>query len=281
MFDAICSILLNHGRRIVSRSIVNYYDLSRPDGLRSTGNGSGPSSTPFEAVADLETPVPRSRLDTDDTGLGALPGGRYTPAFTPYWRAPEMPASATVPDLATYVRELKKVVGRDLAAEETVAEVTALNKALLGSGFRLSEEFRRSDPSATYTRNLIHQDPNKSFAVMAIVWGPFQETAIHDHLNWCVMSILEGTCHCVNYDRLDDESNSAYADLVIRDSHLAREGDLIGLTPPSRRNIHKIANAGRAPAITLHTYGNPGTRARIFDPKTGLVAIQELEFHNV
>jgi predicted metal-dependent enzyme (double-stranded beta helix superfamily) len=55
---------------------------------------------------------------------------------------------------------------------------------------------------------------------------------------------------------------------------------VMGLLPPPRSNIHRMSNGGRARAVTIHTYGDPGTRARVFDPQSGAVSVVELEFHN-
>jgi predicted metal-dependent enzyme (double-stranded beta helix superfamily) len=117
--------------------------------------------------------------------------------------------------------------------------------------------------------------------VIAILWGPVQETALHDHVNWCVVGVLGGTAHVTNYDRLDDASAAGKADLCVRDSMIAKPGAVAALLPPPRSNIHRMSNAGRAPAVTIHTYGDPGTRATVFDLKAGTYESVELKFHNL
>ena len=187
---------------------------------------------------------------------------------------------ASVHDLDTYIRGVEEAVSRGLGQEETSTVVSELNHALMASGFRMPDEFRAPDPSAAYTRNLVHLDSRKRFAVISLVWGPFQETAVHDHLNWCVMSMLEGKCVSLDYDRLDDESNPHLAELAVRAASVLETGTVVRLTPPPSKNIHRISNGTRMPAITMHTYGNPGTKARMFDLTTGRVEIEELVFHN-
>jgi len=184
-------------------------------------------------------------------------------------------------DLDRYVRDVRSVVDARLDASATVARVSALNEKLYQSDFRMPDELRRMAPEAPYTRNLVHQDPQGRFSIIALVWGPFQETAVHDHLSWCVMGVLEETCLALDYTRNDDGSDPSYADLSLASAQLAPPGTVVGLTPPPNSNIHRISNAGRKPALTLHTYGDPGTRARIFDPASGRVEIRELVFHNI
>ena len=53
------------------------------------------------------------------------------------------------------------------------------------------------------------------------------------------------------------------------------------LLPPPRSNIHRMANAGRGPTVTIHTYGDPGTRATVFDVKAGTYETIDLRFHNL
>jgi predicted metal-dependent enzyme (double-stranded beta helix superfamily) len=117
--------------------------------------------------------------------------------------------------------------------------------------------------------------------VIAIIWGPYQETAIHDHFNWCVVGVLDGRAHVTNYDRIDDEAAPGKAELRIRDSYVANPGSVAALLPPPRSNIHRMANAGRPPAVTIHTYGDPGTRATTFDIRAGTYEPVDLKFHNL
>lgn len=184
--------------------------------------------------------------------------------------------------LDDYVRKVARIHQDAPPVPELVAEVARANEVFRSTpGFRLPEPFRRSCEGACYTRNLVYQDPKKRFTVIALVWGPFQETRVHDHLNWCVVSVLEGRCHTVEYDRLDDESAPARAELAIRGSRVCPAGTTMSLLPPRRSNIHRMSNGARGTAVSLHTYGDPGTKARVFDPALGTVEIVDLEFHNL
>lgn len=184
-------------------------------------------------------------------------------------------------DLDAYVEEIEAIVGDELSAPETVERIVTCNRRLIASGLELPPELKRMHPGAPYTRNLVHKDPENRFAVIAIIWGPFQETLVHDHLNWCVVGVLEGSCLAVDYDRLDDGSQPGHAEIAVRDAYLAPAGTVMGLTPPPSSNVHKMSNSRRDPAISLHTYGDPGTKARIFEPATGRVEVRQLEFHNL
>ncbi|MAG57489.1 MAG: hypothetical protein CMJ83_14450 [Planctomycetes bacterium] len=182
--------------------------------------------------------------------------------------------------LDAYVDDVCALVARDLRMDELVERVAALNRELVSPGFRLPEQFRRIDATVPYTRNLVYQDPDKRMSVIAICWGPFQQTRVHDHLNWGVVSVLEGLVHEVEYDRVDDESDPWHAELRMRKTALHAPGGIVALAPPPSSNIHVMANAGHPATVTLHTYGDPGTKARVFDPATGVVELLDLPFHN-
>ncbi len=185
------------------------------------------------------------------------------------------------PALETYISAVRSAVDARVGADETVRRVVAANEVLRSAPFEIPAPLRRIKPGVAYTRNLVHQDLERGFSVIAILWGRFQETRVHDHLNWCVMHMLEGSCMAIDYERLDDEKIPGRAELAIRAAGVLETGGISGLTPPPRSNIHKIANARPEVSISLHTYGDPGTRARVFDPVAGKVEIVDLAFHNL
>jgi predicted metal-dependent enzyme (double-stranded beta helix superfamily) len=183
--------------------------------------------------------------------------------------------------LARYVADVTQTMDRQLALDETVKEIALLKRRLVSSGAPIPAEYLVRHPTAPYTRNLVHYDPAGRFTVIALVWGPFQETAVHDHYNWCCVGVAQGLAHVTNYDRLDDESAEGRAELRIASSVLQPTGAVAALLPPSRTNIHKMANASRATMVSIHTYGDPGTRAVAYNVKEGTYAPIDLRFHNL
>jgi predicted metal-dependent enzyme (double-stranded beta helix superfamily) len=184
-------------------------------------------------------------------------------------------------DLTRYVRDVGALFDRGLDLEERVRLIAQCKRRLVNGGQALPARLNVPDPTAPYTRNLAHVDPAGRFVVIVLVWGAYQETTIHDHSNWCVVGVHAGTAHVTDYDRLDDESNPDAAELIVRGSSMAFTGAVLALLPPSRSNIHKMANASRAPMLSIHTYGDPGTRANVFHLKSGTREVMELKFHNV
>ena len=182
--------------------------------------------------------------------------------------------------LEEYVQTVRGHVEGPAPIEETVENIVQAQTELISPEFQMPDAYRRVKEGAPYTRNLVYQDPSNRFSVISICWGPFQETSVHDHIHWCVVGVLEGAIHAIDYQRLDDETEQGRARLAIHESTLHSAGSVIGLTPPPRTNIHKMSNGGHAQAISLHTYGDAGTKARVFAPVAGTFEIVDLEFHN-
>ncbi len=180
-----------------------------------------------------------------------------------------------------YVSDVTAAMDRNLSLEDTVRLIVDAKRKFVLGGLGLPAGLMKLHPTAPYTRNLVHQDPKNRFTVIAILWGAFQETAVHDHVNWCVVGLVSGLAHTVNYDRVDDDSHAGTAELQVRDSQVIRPGTVTALLPPPRSNIHKMANANRGLTVSLHTYGDPGTRATAFDPKAGTYQSIDLRFHNL
>lgn len=184
-------------------------------------------------------------------------------------------------DIAAYVHDVTAIFDRHVPLEETVRLVAQCKRRLVTSGAPLPDDLCVQHPTAPYTRNLAHVDKLQRFVVIVLVWGGFQETTVHDHMNWCVVGVHTGTAHVIDFDRIDDESVSGKAELMVRGSSMAASGATMALLPPSRSNIHKMTNASRSQMISIHTYGDPGTKANVFNVRGGTHEIIELQFHNL
>ena len=64
-------------------------------------------------------------------------------------------------------------------AIEPQAVLSAIRGSLVDLDL-LAEEHRLSKPD-TYTRHLLHADPNGLFSILALVWGPGQGSPVHGH----------------------------------------------------------------------------------------------------
>lgn len=97
----------------------------------------------------------------------------------------------TTARMAALVREIRTVVDRGLAPDLTAYLVGERLAPHLGTPDLLTPEQREGDPDR-YRQHVLHAEPDGSFSVVALVWLPGQETAIHDHVSWCVAGVHEG-----------------------------------------------------------------------------------------
>jgi len=125
--------------------------------------------------------------------------------------------------------------------------------ALLGGLVRRDDWLAPADaaPGAdSYRQNLLHLDPDGRFCVVAFVWGPGQETPIHDHTVWGLIGMLRG-----------EEIAQPFAPGA--DGRLQPQGQAQRLRPgqieavsPTLGDVHQVSNASAdQTAISIHVYG--------------------------
>ncbi len=107
----------------------------------------------------------------------------------------------------------------------------------------LRPEHRVGDPKG-YMRHLLYVDPASRFVITAITWLPGQVSAIHGHHVWCAYGVAEGE---LTEDQFD-------ATLFKTKTSMHRAGDLAD-RDLQQQVIHRVANAGHVPVVSLHLYG--------------------------
>src|SRR3954466_12478608 len=115
----------------------------------------------------------------------------------------------------------------------------------------LTPEQRLGSPDE-YVGHALHVEPDGSFSIVALVWRPGQTTPIHDHVTWCVFGVIQG----VEYEELFTLDDDGY--LVEAGNDANHTGDVAGFAPPG--DIHRVRNAGRDTAISIHVYGTDVSR---------------------
>lgn len=151
--------------------------------------------------------------------------------------------------LASLIARVREVVRREPNATRTGAAVADLLQPYLARPDFLTAEQMTPDECA-YCRHILHVEPDGSFSIVALVWLPGQETAIHDHVSWCVVGVHRGEEDETTY-RLAAENGHEH--LVVTDHTVNPVGSVIALVPPG--DIHRVKNSGAEVAISLHVYG--------------------------
>ncbi len=133
------------------------------------------------------------------------------------------PAASELDDL---VEAIRAVVGRHADWHETARLVARKLERCRPSPRLLAPELRSGDPRI-YRSHVLHTEPDGSFSIVALVWRPGQATLIHDHVTWCVFTVVQG----VEYEELfmlDEETGT----LVEVGSSTNETGSVSGFAPP-------------------------------------------------
>lgn len=175
--------------------------------------------------------------------------------------------SNTAYSLDDYVADLRRIAHNTALEEEILEEVGPLARRFASDKGWLEDKHYQVDPEQGFGVHLLHEDSDHSLAVFAVSWLPGRGTPPHDHGTWAVVVGVDGVEHDIRYDRLDDGSRANYAELSVKQSFDAAEGELICMRTGG---IHSVQNNTDKITLSLHTYGkhvNHTNRSQ-FDPVT-------------
>ncbi|HWQ13549.1 MAG TPA: cysteine dioxygenase family protein [Roseiflexaceae bacterium] len=91
-------------------------------------------------------------------------------------------------------------------------------------------------------------------SLMLFVWPAGAATPVHDHTSWGVYACLSGELTEERYARLDNGARADFARLRLLWRREWRWGGISTLRPYDG-GIHRVANRGERPAVSLHIYG--------------------------
>jgi predicted metal-dependent enzyme (double-stranded beta helix superfamily) len=138
--------------------------------------------------------------------------------------------------------------GRLAAAPMRLEEGAKLLADLVGHDDWLPDAFAQPDPER-YRQYLLHCDPDERFSIVSFVWGPGQDTPIHDHRTWGLVGVLRGAELVENWERRP-------AGMKQIGTARRLEPGQVDIIDPTVGEIHRVANAfaDRA-SISIHVYG--------------------------
>lgn len=151
--------------------------------------------------------------------------------------------------LREFITQLGALVDAITDHASLLAELAPLLSELVSHDDWLPDAYAQPDPQR-YQQYLLHCDSRERFSVVSFVWGPGQETPIHDHRVWGLVGVLRGA-----------ELNQSYT----RDAQgvLHEEGDPLRLEigsvaalSPLASDIHRVQNAFTdRVSLSIHIYG--------------------------
>ncbi|KNX77805.1 cysteine dioxygenase [Pseudomonas sp. 250J] len=112
----------------------------------------------------------------------------------------------------------------------------------------LPNDYARPNPER-YQQYLLHADSSQRFSIVSFVWGPGQETPVHDHRTWGLIGMLRGSEISQGY---------ALSHGALQPEGLAERlepGQVIAVSPRIG-DLHQVRNAhADRTSISIHVYG--------------------------
>jgi 3-mercaptopropionate dioxygenase len=159
-----------------------------------------------------------------------------------------MYAASNVPAaLAGFIDDVERSFSAQSDTESGVRGVQARLHSLLRDPSWLAAEYREADP-VRYRTHLLAVAPSRRFSVLSLVWLPGQVTAIHDHITWCVVGVLQGIEREQRYGLRQGPQSGRW--LLPQETTELGRGSCSSLVPPEE-NIHQVRNAGETLAISI------------------------------
>jgi predicted metal-dependent enzyme (double-stranded beta helix superfamily) len=166
--------------------------------------------------------------------------------------------------LQAFTAAVERALARDAGEVALLQDVQEAMRALVAQDDWLAPELTQPHPQH-YQQYLLHLDPRQRFSVVSFVWGPGQQTPIHDHCVWGVIGMLRGAEFSQAYDRAEGRLLAQGA------PELLTRGDVAAVSP-CIGDIHRVSNAfSDRPSISIHVYGTDIGRQKrhVYDPQTG------------
>lgn len=166
--------------------------------------------------------------------------------------------------LHAFVADVSRLCERGLPGAQTLPAAAELMKALVAHDDWLPEAFAQPDPRY-YQQHLLYGDPLDRFSLVSFVWGPGQQTPIHDHTVWGVIGMLRGAEISQRF-RVSDGVPVPQGEAQRLDP-----GD-VEMLSPDEGDVHRVSNAHQDQvSISIHLYGGNIGRVRrsVFDAATG------------
>jgi predicted metal-dependent enzyme (double-stranded beta helix superfamily) len=175
---------------------------------------------------------------------------RTFPALSPSSPYPVMgpPQGDVVPLLMAEIGE-----ACDGPAEAMAGRVTRALQTAVAAPAWLTPALR-APRAGCYARHTVASDPAGRFTLLSIVWNAGQFSPPHAHNTWCAYAVAENALTETLFDFDAARGKALPAGIGVRGPGYAC------FAPAGLEQIHRLGNAGAAPAISIHVYGVEGSR---------------------
>ena len=156
--------------------------------------------------------------------------------------------------LRHFITSFASLLDRQSNEADIIRDGSSLLRDLVAVDDWLPEAYAQPDPER-YRQYLLHVDSGQRFSVVSFVWGPGQQTPVHDHTVWGLIGMLRGSEYSQSYRRQAENGGA-----------LAPFGEPIKLTPgmveavspnvDGLDDVHRVHNVyADKVSISVHVYG--------------------------
>jgi len=150
--------------------------------------------------------------------------------------------------LRDFVAQLAALLDQQPDEATILARGSELLRPLLLHDDWLDEAFTQPHPQH-YQQYLLHADAQQRFSVVSFVWGPGQQTPVHDHRVWGLIGMLRGAEVSQGFKQASDGLVPDGAPVRLDPGHIEAVSPRVG-------DIHRVSNAfDDRVSISIHVYG--------------------------
>lgn len=166
--------------------------------------------------------------------------------------------------LREFVGNIAAIVESSPREPELLSRGADALRALVSVDDWLPDAYAQPSPER-YQQFLLYADARQRFSVVSFVWGPGQQTPIHDHTVWGLIGVLRGAELAAPFAIGTDGRPQPAGDEVRLDA-----GDVEAVSP-TVGDVHRVRNAfADRVSISIHVYGaNIGAVRRSTYPPDG------------
>ena len=151
--------------------------------------------------------------------------------------------------LRRFVGTIAELVDRAPRESRLVDHGLAALRELVREDDWLPDAYAAPSPER-YQQYLLYADARQRFSVVSFVWGPGQQTPVHDHTVWGLIGVLRGAEYAQPYAH-----DAAGALHPLGREVLLQRGEVEAVSP-TIGDIHRVRNAyDDRVSVSIHVYG--------------------------